>query len=649
MCGIAGFIDLDATRDPQANDRLADMMQAAIGHRGPDGHAIWRDAARGVWLAHRRLAVVDLTEAGDQPMLTPDGAGILIYNGEIYNAADVRPELEAAGYRLNGHSDTEVLLYACQLWGVERAVGRLGGMFAFAYWDARRGVLTLGRDRLGKKPLYWAQTPKGLMFASELRPLMLHPDCPRRIDRDSVAEFLRTHYVPDPHSILVGVNKLEPGHLLEFDTAPRQTRTHPYWTVAEAVRLGQVDPFRGRPDEAVDETERLLGDAVETRMISDVPLGAFLSGGIDSSLVVAMMQARASRPVRTFSIGYRSAEYDETSDAEAVAAHLGCEHQTFRLGPADALGVIPMLPDIFDEPFADPSQIPTYMVAKLAREHVTVALTGDGGDEVFAGYNRHLAAHGLLARLRGLPGPLRAALAGAMTALPPDRWQALFNLAPNRMRPRRAGEQLHKLAGVLSVSEAEQYRMIISQWPDPEAIVIDGHERPGMIDDDSVTRLIPDAVGKMRYLDLVTYLPGDILTKVDRATMAVSLESRAPLLDHRLVELSWRLPSALHLKDGQTKWILRQILERHVPRAMFARPKSGFGVPIGEWLRGPLRDWAEETISERALNGAGLLRAGPVRALWGRHLSGEVNAQYQLWPVLMLQAWHARHAASLES
>ena len=639
MCGIAGFIDIAQRRSRPENDSLARAMGDALRHRGPDAGTMWSDRDAGIWLSHRRLAVVELSEAGAQPMSTPDGRAQIAYNGEAYNAADLRPELEQAGYRFRGHSDTEVLLYGCRQWGVEKVLGRLIGMFAFAYWDSAERTLTLARDRLGKKPLYWAKTPTSFIFASELKSLLLHPDAPRDIDRASVAEYLRLSYVPDPNSIYQGVGKVRPGEILTFQLPSGVVRRSTYWSVLDAAERGLSDPFTGSPEDAVDHTEALIGDATRVRMVSDVPLGAFLSGGIDSSAVVAMMQRHGSGRTRTFAIGHSDAEYDESRHARAVADHLGTDHQELILEPGDAMAVIPTLAEMFDEPFADASQIPTYLVSKLARQHVTVALSGDGGDEVFAGYNRHVAAGGLLRRLNRLPRPLRSVMAKSLKALPPDRWQALFNPLPAKVRPRSIGEKFHKLAPLLELDELDQYRRVCSAWSDPDDVVIDGFERSGPMADLEVRSRFPDTVSWMRYLDLVTYLPGDILTKVDRASMAVSLEARAPLLDHRLVEFSFQVPSSIHLRNGEGKWLLRQALERHVPKRLFDRPKTGFGIPVGSWLRGPLRPWAEELLSESRIRSTGLLRSEPIRRVWARHLSGEANEQYVLWPVLMLLAW----------
>jgi asparagine synthase (glutamine-hydrolysing) len=642
MCGIAGFFDFASSRSRAANQQLAKAMGDVLRHRGPDSGATWSNPA-GLWFSFRRLAIVDVSEAGDQPMVTPDGSGALIFNGEIYNAAELRPELEAAGYQFRGHSDTEVLLYGCHRWGVADTVRRLIGMFAFAYWDERTQTLSLVRDRLGKKPLYWFQSGRTFAFASELRALLLDDDCPREIDQDSVADLLRLLYIPAPHSIFEGMHKLEPGTLLTLDARSRRVEKSAYWSLGDEVSHALADPFTGSAEDAVTETERLLVDSARLRLIADVPLGAFLSGGIDSSLVTAMMQEASGSRVRTFSIGYRHPEYDEAEDAERIAGHLGTDHTTFVVEPADAMAVIPDLPQIFDEPFADTSQVPTYLVSRLAREHVTVALTGDGGDEVFGGYNRHIAAHRLLPRLGGLPAPLRAGLAGTMTALAPDSWQRLLQFVPRRVRPRAVGEKLHKLAPLLQLDERGQYRQLVSYW-DPAPLAFEP-TRPDQLQSLPEPPL-PDAVSRMRYLDLATYLPGDILTKVDRASMAASLETRAPLLDHRLVEWSFRLPSSVHLRDGRGKWLLRQILEKRVPKSLFERPKTGFGIPFGEWLRGPLRDWAEDLLDERKLRNTGLIDPAPVRALWHRHLAGSANGQYLLWPVLMLMSWMDAYASA---
>ena len=644
MCGIAGFIDFGSRRSRASGHALANAMGNAIKHRGPDGEGTW-SSPEGLWLSFRRLAIVDLTKAGGQPMVTPDGCGVLLFNGEAYNAADLRRELEQAGYSFRGHSDTEAVLYGCHHWGVSETVGRLTGMFAFAYWDRRDQKLTLVRDRLGKKPVYWFKTQQSFAFASELRPLLLHDACPRQIDRNSVADLLQFLYIPAPYSIFEGVHKLEPGKLLELDIRSRRAEIRAYWDLAEEVSGALANPFKGSAEEAIAETERLLLDATRLRLISDVPLGVFLSGGLDSSTITALMQEATGGRTRTFSIGYRQSDYDEAVDAGKIAAHLGTEHTSFVVEPADVMAVVPDLPAIFDEPFADASEIPTYLVSRLAREHVTVALTGDGGDEVFGGYNRHVAAHGMLHRLNALPAPLRAGLARAITSLSPDSWQKLFDFVPSHIRPRAAGEKLHKLAPLLKLNEREQYRRVVSYWDDAARVVGIEDRRPSQLDLLSEPAFA-DAVARMRYLDLATYLPGDILTKVDRASMAASLETRAPFLDHRIVKWSFSVPSSLHLRDGKGKWVLRKILEKRVPAALFERPKTGFGVPIGEWLRGPLRDWAEQLLDESRLRDTGLVDPAAVRSLWRRHMARQTNGQYLLWPVLMLMSWNDAYASA---
>jgi asparagine synthase (glutamine-hydrolysing) len=643
MCGIAGFVDFGSSRSAAANRQLASGMAAAMSHRGPDGQGVWRSSS-GLWFSFRRLAVVDLSDAGDQPMATPDGNAVIVFNGEAYNASALRPELEAAGYRFRGHSDTEVVLYGCRHWGVAETASRLIGMFAFAYWSEADHMLWLVRDRLGKKPLYWFQTQRTFAFASELRPLLVHSDCPRELDRNSVADLFQFLYIPAPHSIFEDVHKLEPATILRLDVdSGARTQSH-YWNLAEEVSRAVSDPFAGSADEAVAETERLLIDATRLRLVSDVPLGAFLSGGIDSSTITALMQETGGGRARTFSIGYSQPDYDEAKHAEAIAAHLGTDHTSFVVEADDVLAIIPRIPTIFDEPFGDTSQIPTYLVSRLAREHVTVALTGDGGDEVFGGYNRHVAAHRVLPRMNAMPAPLRGAVAAAMTAFSPESWQTMLRFVPDGVRPRAVGEKLHKMAPLLRLDESDQYRQLVSHWQDPSSLLALADIRANQLElvADAPCR---DAVARMRYLDLATYLPGDILTKVDRASMAASLETRAPALDHRLVEWSFRVPSSIHLRDGRGKWLLRQILAKRVPPKLFERPKMGFGVPIGEWLRGPLREWAEDLLNERKVRDTGLIDPAPVRLVWNQHLSGRSNGQYLLWPVLMLMSWLDTYAA----
>jgi asparagine synthase (glutamine-hydrolysing) len=644
MCGIAGLIDRRA-KNVDGDLRVLAAMSDAIARRGPDGAALWSDRECGVHFAHRRLSIIDLSDAGTQPMVSADGRVVICYNGMLYNAADLRNELEAAGCLFRGQSDTEVIVNALAIWGVERTLPKLNGMFAIAAWwrDERR--LVLARDRLGKKPLYWGQTSGGLAFASELPALCCHPDIDRSISRGAAASYLRTGHVPEPLSIITGAAKLPAGSMLVLvDNAVRPVISR-WWSLDEVVAHGKAHPLPGGPQGARTESARLIDDAVARRMVSDVPLGAFLSGGIDSSLVVARMRALSGQPVSTFAIGYHEAAYDESREAEAVARHLGTHHQNFILTADEVIDTVARMPEIYGEPFADPSGVPSAILAERARQHVTVVLTGDGGDEVFAGYNRYAAARGLLTQLDHLPLPIRRALARVMAAPSPASWDRLFGLLPTKMRPRSAGEKLHKLAPMLALEPADRYRQVTSQWADADAIRLDSEPD----DPEVVARglaLLDDPVEQLRFLDLMTYLPGDILTKVDRATMAYGLEARAPLLDHRLVELSFRIPTATHMAGGRTKAILRDLLERDVPRPLFERPKSGFGIPIGDWLRGPMRDWAEDLLSPAELDATGLVRTDVVRGLWQAHLAGQTNAQYGLWTVLMLQSWR-KYFASL--
>ncbi|HEX8468418.1 MAG TPA: asparagine synthase (glutamine-hydrolyzing) [Allosphingosinicella sp.] len=644
MCGIAGFIGGRFDQGGQGARAVLARMTGAIAYRGPDSAGAWLDPEQEVALGHRRLAILDLSPAGEQPMTSPSGRYVTVYNGEIYNHLELRERLPGPW---RGHSDTETLLAAVEAWGVEKALGECAGMFALALWDRQEKALILARDRLGEKPLYYGRQGRGgeaaFLFGSELKALARHPAFRREIDRQALALFTRFNYVPAPHSIYAGISKLPPGTFLTLRPGDRAPAITPYWSAAEVAAAGAAAPLDIGPEEATDELERLLSKTVSQQMLSDVPLGAFLSGGVDSSTVVALMQAQSSRPVKTFSIGYHDPAYNEAQHAAAVARHLGTDHEELYLQPADALAVIPSLPSVYDEPFADASQVPTLLVSRLARRQVTVALSGDGGDELFAGYNRyHLAARNW-GRISKVPRPLRRAAAMGLEALSPERWNkvaaALAPVLPASLRG-APGEKVHKAArGLASASADELYRGLVSSWRDPGEIVIGGSE-PATLGPDVLARL--GGLGtceRMMALDMLTYLPDDILTKVDRAAMSVSLETRVPLLDHRVAEYAWRLPLDLKLRGGESKWVLRQLLYRHVPRALIERPKMGFGIPIDAWLRGPLKDWAEDLISERRLSGEGYFRAEPIRAAWDAHQSGRMNLQYQIWAILMFQAW----------
>jgi len=639
MCGLTGFLDPGGARGQDECDALARRMADAMPERGPDDAQVWADAAAGVAFGFRRLAIVDLSPAGRQPMASADGRFVIVFNGEVYNAPDLRPELEARGIRFRGHSDTEVILEACAAFGVERAVPRLIGMFAIALWDRGERTLTLVRDRLGIKPLYLGRHGAVTFFGSQPKTFFPHPAFRPEIDRDAAAGYLRFGYVPAPRSIYRGIGQVRPGTIVTL--RGDEMRESVYWDAREVAASGVRDRLAADDREATDRLEALLRDSVRRRMLADVPVGAFLSGGIDSSTVVALMQAESTAPVRTFSIGYTEAAWSEAHHAKAVADHLGTEHHELIVTPEHALGVIDRLPEHFDEPFGDSSQIPTYLVSELTRRHVTVSLSGDGGDELFAGYPRYAHAEARVARLASIPRALRPALRGAIRALPPRAWDALGRLSPRKVA--HLGARLSAVASLLSDGGPDLlYRDLVSHWPEPEAIVPGAHEPDDPIWHGALASAVPAPGERVQLLDLLSYLPGDILTKVDRASMAVSLEARVPLLDHRVVELAWRLPRAQKVRGDTTKWLLREVLARHVPRALFERPKMGFGIPVGAWLRGPLRSFGEDLLSEKRLREDGVLDPGFVRARWREHVEGRVDWQYPLWGVLMFQHWKRR-------
>src|SRR3990170_2458082 len=642
MCGIAGLLDLKRQFGPDALRSIASRMADSLRHRGPDAQGIWIDPEAGVAFGHTRLAIIDLSPAGAQPMASSCGRFVLCYNGEVYNAPELRAELQAAGRPFRGHSDTEVMVEGFAVWGVRPTIERLIGMFAFAAWDRSSHTLTLARDRLGIKPLYWGHADGSLVFASELKALKTLPDWQGEIDRDALSAFLRYGYVPTPMSIYRGIRKLAPGTLLECGEDGEVKHTA-YWSLSEVAERGQASLLDVSDAAAQEMLESLLADAVRRRMVADVPLGMFLSGGIDSSTIAALMQAHSAQPIRTFSIGFHEPAYDEAAHAREVASHLGTEHTELYVTPAEAQAVIPKLQDIYDEPFADSSQIPTYLVSEMTRRHVTVALSGDGGDEVFAGYNRYGQGLAFAKMMRILPKPVRQAMAGAMTAVTPGLWDSAFLVVPSRVRPRLVGEKIHKLAGVLLEDSVGFHRRLVTQWSEASHLVEGAAEPDESLYASAVRERFTDDVSWMQYIDTLTYLPDDILTKVDRASMAVALEVRVPLLDHRVVELSWRLPKRFKTRGGVGKWLLRQIAHKYVPKRLLERPKMGFGVPIDQWLRGPLKDWAEDLLCPSAVGSAGLLRPAPIAEKWAEHQAGTRNRQHFLWNVLMFEAWRAEN------
>ncbi len=577
-------------------------------------------------------------------MVSSCGRYVLSYNGELYNHLDLHSELVAAGRTVDPSSDSRVLVEACATWGVEAAIPRLRGMFALALWDRKRRLLHLARDRIGIKPLYWGRAGDHLLFGSELKALEAHPAWDRSIDRASLAAYMRFAYVPAPRSIYQNVSKLEPGRLLTLD-ADGNEKDIRYWSLRDVIRRGRRSRrHRREPEAAVEALDGLLRSVVKRHMISDVPLGAFLSGGIDSSAVVALMQAASSLPIRTFSIGTSDPNYDESKYAREVAGHLGTSHTELIVEPDHAMEVIPRLPDLYDEPFADPSQIPTLLVSELTRQSVTVALSGDGGDELFLGYNRYHLGRKIGRMLDGFPRGLRQSVANALLGVPAERWDAIlrrFSVAGGLAR--RAGvfgDRVHKLGRVLEAGNVDElYLRLVSQWDDPGRVVRNGMEPDSLLQDGELAGELPVAIERMAFLDGMTYLPDDILAKVDRASMAVSLEVRVPLLDHEVVEFAWNTPLALKYRSGERKWMLKQLLYRYVPKKLFERPKTGFGVPLEAWLRGPLRDWAEDLLAAEPMRSEGYLDPDPIRRRWEEHCSGTRNWQASLWTVLMFQQW----------
>lgn len=640
MCGITGLLSLPGAAQLEAT---ALHMADAIRHRGPDDGGVWVDGEAGIALAHRRLSIVDLSEAGHQPMLSSSGRYVLAYNGEIYNHLALRRQLEAEARAPNwrGHSDTETLLACVEAWGIERTLQHSVGMFAFALWDRQERSLTLARDRAGEKPLYYGWQGNTFLFGSELKALQAHPAFNAAVDRGALSLLLRHNCVPAPYSIWQGIHKLPPGSWLHLGPGQRDVAPQAYWSLADVAERGVAEPFGGSDVEAVDELGRLLGAAVAGQQVADVPLGALLSGGIDSSLITALMQAQSGRPVRTFTIGFDEKAYDEATHARAVARHLGTEHTEMRLSANDALGLIPSLPSMYDEPFADSSQLPTHLVMKLARQHVTVALSGDAGDEFFGGYNRYFMAPAAWKRIGWMPSGLRRVLGSAMMAMPADALNRLAGPVARRMGIAQPGDKAHKLGRRLShVHDMDDFFVsLVSEWEDASGLVVGGGAPANLLDDRNRWPKLRDPVARMMALDAMTYLPDDILAKVDRASMAVSLETRAPFLDRDVMEFAWRLPMAMKLRDGRGKWILRQLLDRHVPRDLIERPKMGFGIPLDQWLRGPLRDWAEALLTEDRLQREGYFDPKPIRLAWHRHQRGEASLGYRLWSVLMFQSW----------
>ena len=645
MCGLVGF--LSTGFDVETGHHILQQMADTIAHRGPDGSGVWFDQNAQIGLGHRRLSILDLSSAGAQPMCSPSGRYSIAFNGEIYNHLELRRELvDTVSWR--GLSDTETLLAGFDCWGIQSTIERTVGMFAFAVWDKESHVLTLGRDRLGEKPLYYGWQRGHFLFGSELKTLKMHPSFERQINRDALAVLMRHNAISAPNSIWQGIHKLMPGCLLSVSRQQPEPAITCYWSCKNAIESSIQNPFLGSMDDAVEALEQVLGDAIELQMVADVPVGAFLSGGVDSSTVVALMQARSSRPVCSFSIGFNEAQYNEAKYAKAVADHLGTDHTELYVTAQDALNIIPRLASLYDEPFSDSSQIPTFLVSQLAQKKVTVSLSGDGADELFCGYNRYVMANQMWNQLSRLPVGFRSILSKIILACPAKPLNAVLasfmQIIPTQYRVAAPGDKLQKGALMLdSGSIDELYRRMVSHWQEPTHLVIGAKEVPSIFTN---SEQMPTTLSSIEYMmarDLVTYLPDDILTKVDRAAMANSLETRVPFLDHRVVEFAWSLPMQFKLNQGVGKLLLRELLYKYVPKKLIQRPKMGFGIPINDWLRDPLRDWAEDLLDESRLKQEGFFEPVMIRNKWAEHLSGKKNHAYLLWDVLMFQSWRAEN------
>ena len=624
-------------------------MGDSLHHRGPDDSGLWFDEVVSIGMVHRRLSILELSPAGHQPMHSDCGRYVLVFNGEVYNHIALRAELQSGGFAFEwrGHSDTETLIAGFAVWGVTATLKRVVGMFALALWDKVTCSLTLARDRFGEKPLYYGWAGQGsqsaFVFGSELKALKSYPGFDNPVNRGVLALYLQYSNVPAPHSIYEDIFKLQPGCVLTLhakDIVNKLVSIEPYWRLIEAVKNGQANPVN-TDAEALSLLDGTLREAVVLQAVADVPLGAFLSGGVDSSTIVALMQTQSDRPVQTFTVGFDEAGFDESPHALEVARHLGTAHHEIRVTAKDARSVIPLISQLYDEPFADSSQIPTYLVCQAARKHVTVALSGDAGDELFGGYNRYFWAERVWNRLACLPPSMRHALGATLQQFPPERWDTLGRILPGRYGIARLGDKVQKLANRMKTVKSldDLYRSLVTEWPEDVDLVKGATRLHTMLDDTKGVEGISEAGHRMMLWDSLTYLPDDILTKVDRAAMGVSLETRVPFLDHRVAELAWRLPLSMKIRDGQGKWALRQVLYKYVPCKLIERPKAGFGIPLGQWLRGPLRDWAEALLDDQRLEQEGYLHAAPICEIWKQHLSGRFDWTVRLWSVLMFQAW----------
>jgi asparagine synthase (glutamine-hydrolysing) len=650
MCGIAGFVSTQDKTEFENIEHIGLKMVNALAHRGPNCESVWSNS-KNIILAHRRLAVLDLSPAGYQPMMDRVGRYVIVFNGEIYNHLDLRNHLQAEGLDIGwrGHSDTETLLECIQAWGLEGALKKIIGMFAFAVWDKKERSLTLARDRFGEKPIYYGWNNDNFLFGSELKALVAHPEWSGEVDRNALSLYLRYGYVPTPYSIWRGIKKLLPGSYVVLTCAENTeailSEPFIYWEARSFIERGMTEHLSDA--QAIETLDQLLHQSIKGQVLADVPLGAFLSGGIDSSTVVAVMQAEASRPVQTFTLGFAEKDYDEAVHAKAVARHLQTDHTEMYVTASDAMALIPKLPDMYDEPFADASQLPTHLVALLASGQVTVSLSGDGGDELFGGYNRHLVGPKLWDILRRIPLNVRCMLGEGIKKISPASWDAFGCLLPTALKQPLLGDKAHKLANLFSVSSAEDiYRWLVSVERNPEVLLLDSADRLSTLatwaETEAAQLICKNPAERMMFNDVIGYLTDDILCKVDRAAMATSLEVRVPFLDHRVAEFAFGLPHHMKIRDGLGKWLVRQVLSRYVPQALIDRPKQGFAVPLDSWLRGPLREWAEGLLAPERLEKEHFFNVARVTERWREHLSGRKNWQYWLWNILMFQSWQEK-------
>jgi len=647
MCGINGFLTSVNTNELDLNKVLNDCTDKII-HRGPDSNGFWVDSTKGIYLGHRRLSIVDLSPTGAQPMSSNGGRYIICLNGEIYNHLELRNELSLCSTTNStiiwkGSSDTETLINCFEVWGIEATLKKTTGMFAFSLWDSYTDELTIGRDRFGEKPLYYGWQESTFFFSSELKSIKSNSLFKSEIDRNALELYVKYAYVPAPYSIYKNIYKLSPGSFLTVSLNSKNSKPSVYWSSLDQMMDSYEKPYTGNKNQAVEQLNSTLTSAVKKQMMADVPLGAFLSGGIDSSVIVAIMQSLSNVPIKTYTIGFKEDDYNEAHYAKNVAEHIGTDHTELYVTEKDALNVIPQLPYFYDEPFADSSQIPTYLVSKLASESVTVSLSGDAADELFGGYNRYLFANNLWKKIAIFPIGLRQIVSKLLTSVTPQTYNSFYkflSFGASFNKKRNIGDKIHKAMGIItSSSNLELYDRIISSWYTPSSIVIGGEDVFAL--KEAVPSQINkfDPISKMMAMDLISYLPDDILCKVDRAAMATSLETRVPFLDHSVMQFAWSLPLDYKIFDNKTKWVLREVLYKYVPKKLIDRPKMGFGVPIDTWLRGDLRDWAEKLLNEDRLLQEGFFNPKLIRKKWEEHLSGKRNWQQQLWVILMFQSW----------